>query len=99
METTIKGRSPWFSLDADTKPKHIRKQDPQEQIDYCMNHCPFPECVDCLGNSSGRKRKFTDEQLRDALKLRKTTKETCAILGCSQSQYFYWKARMENRNV
>lgn len=61
---------PWNSLDAQSDMPvqmggclTMRKGegDSQEQIDYCLFNCPYPECCNCLGGGKqcrpGRPRK------------------------------------------
>lgn len=39
---------PWDSADGKDRIE-ICTHDRQSQIDYCLNHCPYAECVNCAG--------------------------------------------------
>lgn len=51
METVtviVRAVLPWDSADGKDRIE-ICTHDRQSQIDYCLNHCPYAECVNCAG--------------------------------------------------
>ncbi len=79
---------PWNSIYRDDGLER-HTNDTQEEIDFCLHHCPYAstECCNCLSggkpkqNRSGPKEKVDIEQLKEMLRLKKTTAEICKELG------------------
>ncbi len=42
---------PWDSADGKDRIE-ICTHDRQSQIDYCLNHCPYASCVNCVAGGS-----------------------------------------------
>lgn len=76
---------------------YSRTIEPQEQIERCLN-CPYEKCINCLGCCEGGKKGRPDkcdlDELRELLKLKKTTPEICAKLGISRSTFFEHKRKL-----
>lgn len=90
--------APWESEDAKAvEARPIETHSTQEQIDYCVNHCPYAKCIDCMGGGKsekkGRPRQYSQQILRELMTLKRTNAEMCAALGCSERTLRYYKRR------
>ena len=56
---------PWDSADGKDRIE-ICTHDRQSQIDYCLNHCPYAECVNCAGGGRTTSRGGRPPLLREA---------------------------------
>lgn len=93
---------PWFSIDAAVS-MNINYHDTAEQISYCIDHCPYKECVNCLaGNikaSIGRPKKYDAERLREMLRLKKTDAEICVALSVSARTLRNYKKQLRSEGM
>lgn len=92
--------APWESEDAKAvEARSIETHSTQEQIDYCVNHCPYAHCVDCMGRrrserkTAGRPSRYDSQALRELLTLKLTNAEMCRALGCSERALRNYKRR------
>ena len=68
METVtviVRAVLPWDSADGKDRIE-ICTHDRQSQIDYCLNHCPYAECVNCAGGGRTTSRGGRPPLLREA---------------------------------
>lgn len=96
--------APWNSEDAKAvEARPIETHSTQEQIDYCVNHCPYAKCIDCMGGGKsekkGRPRQYSPQILRELMTLKRTNAEMCAALGCSERTLRYYKRRGQGNNA
>lgn len=90
--------APWNSEDAKAvKEELVETYSTQEQIDYCLEHCPYARCVDCMSGgkmeSKGRPSRYDPKILRELITLKRTNAEMCAVLGCSERSLRNYKRR------
>ena len=80
-------------------------RDTQENIDFCLNHCPYADsdCCDCLSGGThkrfeqtGRPNKIDLEQLAEMLTLKRTNQEMCSAFGVTKSTVIRAKKRLAN---
>ena len=87
METVtviVRAVLPWDSADGKDRIE-ICTHDRQSQIDYCLNHCPYAECVNCAGGGrttscGGRPpllREAEMQKLRELLEARTAPADIC----------------------
>ena len=92
--SSLRGRRPWNSAESTTPSMVIHFRDSQEHIDFCLNHCPFPdtECQNCFGNDysggvehrrCGRPLKVSYEDMAIVIDTH-TVKEIAALYGVSE---------------
>lgn len=93
----IRATVPWQSVYREEKAER-HTTDSQEDIDFCLNHCPYAseECCNCLAGGKpdakrGRPEKFDMERLAEMLRLKKTSDEICKELGMSRRSFMYKK--------
>lgn len=57
ISAAVHGVRPWKSPDAGDGLR-CAMYDSMEQVEYCMHHCPYTECINCCGGvkQSGRGR-------------------------------------------
>ena len=50
--------APWNSIYRDDQPERV-SQETQDEIDFCLHHCPYAntECCDCLSGGKPEKAK------------------------------------------
>lgn len=90
-ELVIHAVRPWSSLNgAESLPGGAR-YDSQEKVNFCMEHCPYAECVNCLNGRNhgkmGRPPLIPDEdleRLKWMLTLKAADGEICREMGISQ---------------
>lgn len=84
------GHRPWFnSAGSSAMDYHFR--DTKEHIDFCLNHCPYPneECRNCFGDyygesgRRGRPPKVTEAQVDECMDTM-TVSEMAKRFGCSE---------------
>ena len=102
--TIIAACRPWRS--PDRVEEKIIPGEPQANIDYCLQSCPYAdtECVNCLGSrvrlcgpGAGRPSKIDAEKLRKMLMQRRPQAEICAAFGVSlRTLQIHKKKLMEN---
>lgn len=99
-ELIIHAVAPWESEDAKAaEERPIETHSTQEQIDYCVNHCPYARCVDCVGSgrakreTAGRPSRYDPKVLRELMTLKRTNAEMCAVMGCSERSLRNYKRR------
>lgn len=96
----IRAVAPWESEDAKAmEARPIETHSTQEQIDYCVNHCPYARCVDCMGSrraskrTRGRPSQYDPKLLRELMTLKLTNAEICTALACSERTLRNYKKR------
>ena len=92
--SSLRGHRPWNSAESSGTDGPIHFRDSQEHIDFCLNHCPYPdtECQNCFGNDysggipkkhCGRPRKASYEKMAEIIDTH-TVKEIAVIFGVSE---------------
>ena len=88
----IRASVPWQS---------VYREEVVEDIDFCLNHCPYAsdECCNCLAGGKpeakrGRPEKFDIERLAEMLRLKKTSAEICKELGMSRMTVSRYKKKL-----
>ena len=101
-ELVISAVRPWFSIDA-AMGTDILYHDTAEQISYCIDHCPYKECVNCLAGTArveiGRPKKYDAERLRKMLRLKKTDAEICVALSVSARTLRNYKKQLRSEGM
>lgn len=96
----IRASVPWQSVyREEVVERHTT--DSREDIDFCLNHCPYAsdECCNCLAGGKpeakrGRPEKFDIERLAEMLRLKKTSAEICKELGMSRMTVSRYKKKL-----
>lgn len=91
-ELTIRAVRPWDSLDAESGAAKVETYDQQDKINFCMEHCPYAECVNCIDGGKnaamGRPKLVSDddlELLRWRLTLKAADGDICREMGIDAS--------------
>lgn len=93
---------PWNSVYRDDQECERHTTDTQEEIDFCLNNCPYAssECCNCLSggkpkqNRSGPKGKIDVEQLKEMLRLKTPTTTICKELGIRPETLYRKKKKL-----
>lgn len=102
LERIIPAVRPWESEDAKTAMKTVETYDTQDKINFCLEHCPYRECVNCVAGgkkSSGSGRPPLDDEedlelLKWRLRLKATDAEICEDLCMSREKLRRCKRRI-----
>lgn len=101
---------PWFSIDA-AMGTDILYHDTAEQISYCLDHCPYKECINCIGGGTcakggrpkgktyARRKKGDYESLKEMLSLNKTDAEICVALSVSARTLRNYKKQLRSEGM
>lgn len=76
----------------------------QQNIDFCLNHCPYAdsECCNCLSGGkpkAGRPGKIDLDQLAEMLTLKRTSKEICQAFGVTKMAVSLAKKKLNERRA
>ena len=78
--------------------------DSQQNIDFCLNHCPYAdsECCNCLSGgkpkkAEGRPKKIELERLAEMLTLKRTNSEICQAFGVTRRAVELAKKKLSDR--
>lgn len=92
---------PWNSVYRDD-PIEKRTYDTQEEINFCLQRCPYAdtECCNCLGGGTHEKKgrpsveeKIDVERLKEMLRLKVPQKKICEELRISRSSIYNYKKK------
>ena len=93
--------APWNSVYRDDKPVRV-SQETQDEIDFCLHHCPYAntECCDCLSGGKpekakkGAREKIDVERLKEMLRLKVPTSEICEEFGIREETLYRKKKKL-----
>lgn len=102
----IRGWRPWESPDSSPRQEEHIETDTQEQIDTCLERCPYRECVNCIAGGThvknGRPASIEPEMVEYLIALKEMDKdickEVCENLGYSMRTVCYYAKKNERGN-
>ena len=89
------------SIYRDDQPVRV-SQETQDEIDFCLHHCPYAntECCDCLSGGKperarkGAREKIDVERLKEMLRLKVPTAEICEEFGIREETLYRKKKKL-----
>ncbi len=102
MERTIQSMvitaiAPWKSIYREDVVQEQHTTDTQEEIDFCLHHCPYAntECCDCLsGGKPDARQKIDLDRLKEMLTLKRPNAEICKELGVDRATVYRNKKKL-----
>ena len=102
MERTIQSMvitavAPWKSIYREDVVQEQHTTDTQEEIYFCLHHCPYAntECCDCLGGGKPDARQKIDlDRLKEMLTLKRPNAEICKELGVDRATVYRNKKKL-----
>lgn len=94
--------APWNSVYRDDPVKPV-SQNTQNEIDFCLHHCPYAntECCNCLEGGTkekqGRPREVSQndlERLKEMLRLKIPQAKICRELGVTRQTVYNYKKKL-----
>ena len=92
--------APWNSVYRDDPAVRV-SQETQNEIDFCLYHCPYAnsECCNCLDGKSptkkGRPNSDIDmDRLKEMLRLKTPSRKICKEFGISEKTVYNYKKKL-----
>jgi hypothetical protein len=94
--------APWKSIYRSDTPERVTKET-QDEIDFCLYHCPYAdtECCNCLDGGTKEKQgrpnvggQLDLERLKEMLRLKIPQAKICRELGVTRQTVYNYKKKL-----